>query len=407
MRLLFATDYYAPLIGGATRAFEQLAVRLVDGGHEVTVATAWQRGTLPEESRDGVTVRRLRDLGSRIPGTSADEARHTPPPYPDPELVLRLRKIIANVSPDLVYAFGWIGYSLSVALRGADVPLLLSVRDYGNICPKRSLVRHGADCSGPEWGKCLACAPELYGSAKGVVATAGVLGGRRLLRARANAVQSCSNFAESRVLTSLGGDWPRRYVIPDFRDAPDCGTRLPDGLPSDPFILYVGALRDIKGVRVLLSAYESLKAPKPPLVLIGARAPETPKTFPDGVTVLPPASNSEILATWDRALFGVAPSVLAEPLGNVVHEAMSRGKPVIGTSPGGHADMIDDGVNGMLVPGGDRQALAAAIERMASDDTLRACLGAAAVSAAEAFSAATVFPRFLEMFVREASASAQ
>jgi glycosyltransferase involved in cell wall biosynthesis len=407
MRLLFVTDYYAPLVGGATRAFEQLAVRMAEAGHQVTVATAWQRGTAAEESREGVTVHRLRDLGSRIPGTSVDDLRHTPPPYPDPELVLRLRGVLRRADPDLVYVFGWITYSLCVALVGNDTPVVFSVRDYGNICPKRSLVRKGQGCSGPGWGKCLACAPELYGPAKATIATAGVLGGRRLIRRRATATQSCSSFAEAMVLSRLDprGDarWRRRYVIPDFRDQPGAAS-LPDGLPAEPFILYVGALRDIKGVRVLVEAYEMLAAPRPPLVMIGSRAPETASSFPDGVTVLPPVSNASVLAAWDRALFGVAPSVLAEPLGNVVHEAMSRGKPVIGTTPGGHADMIDDGVNGMLVPGGDVGALTSAMSELVSDGDLRARLGSAAAPAAEAFSAVEVFPRFAAMFEREARA---
>jgi glycosyltransferase involved in cell wall biosynthesis len=410
MRLLFVTDYYAPLVGGATRAFEQLAVRMAAAGHQVTVATSWQRGAAAVEDREGVAVHRLRDLGSRIPGTSVDDLRHTPPPYPDPELVLRLRSVLRRADPDLVYVFGWITYSLCVALVGNDTPVVFSVRDYGNICPKRSLVRKGQGCSGPGWGKCLACAPELYGPAKAAIATAGVLGGRRLIRRRATATQSCSSFAEAMVLSSLdprgGARWRRRYVIPDFRDEP-VASSLPDGLPADPFILYVGALRDIKGVRVLVEAYEMLAAPRPPLVMIGSRAPETAASFPDGVTVLPPVSNASVLAAWDRALFGVAPSVLAEPLGNVVHEAMSRGKPVIGTTPGGHADMIDDGVNGLLVPAGDVDALTSAISELISDGDLRARLGSAAAPAADAFSAANVFPRFAAMFEQEARTSSR
>jgi glycosyltransferase involved in cell wall biosynthesis len=253
----------------------------------------------------------------------------------------------------------------------------------------------------------LACAPELCGPAKATIATAGVLGGRRLIRRRATATQSCSSFAEAMVLSNLdprgAARWHRHYVIPDFRDEPGA-TSVPDGLPADPFILYVGALRDIKGVRVLVEAYEMLAAPRPPLVMIGSRAPETAANFPEGVTVLPPVPNASVLAAWDRALFGVAPSVLAEPLGNVVHEAMSRGKPVIGTTAGGHADMIDDGVNGMLVPAGDVGALASAMSELVSDGDLRARLGSAAAPAADAFSAAEVFPRFAAMFEREARA---
>ena len=82
------------------------------------------------------------------------------------------------------------------------------------------------------------------------------------------------------------------------------------------------------------------------------------------------------MAMWERALFGVFPSKWPEPLATVVHEAMSNGRPVIGTTPGGHEDMIDDGETGFLVPGGDPDALAAAMARLIDDAALRERLGA-------------------------------
>lgn len=301
----------------------------------------------------------------------------------------------------MIYAFGWLTYSLCAALPRRHPPVILSIRDYGNICPKRSLVRDGRQCDGPGWRKCPPCGREIYGPLRTLLGTVGVLGGRWLIARRVSAVQSCSRFAETMVLQNLlapqAAAGLRRYVIPDFRDETGVGV-APSALPSEPFILYVGALRDIKGVRILLDAYERMHAPKPELVLLGSRAPETPTSFPAGVSVLPPVPNPDVLAAWDRALFGVAPSVLAEPLGNVIHEAMSRGKAVIGTFPGGHGDMIEDEVSGLLVPAGDVNALARAMDQLASDAQLRDRLGRTARQRAPAFTAQRVFPRFLEMF---------
>jgi glycosyltransferase involved in cell wall biosynthesis len=405
LKLLFVTDYYPPLRGGATRAFEQLASRMSERGHEVTVATATQPGAERYEVRDGIVVHRLPDFVSRIPGTSADPHRHTPPPFPDPELAWRLRRLVRQTAPDVIYAFGWIVYSLCAGLPRDHPRLLFSVRDYGNICPKRSLVRRGQGCSGPGWGKCATCAPELYGPVKGIVTTAGVLGGRHLLTRRMSAIQSCSRYAQDLVLENLPRPRPDEdslYVIPDFRDEAEPPGPIPPGVPEVPFILFVGALRQIKGINILLSAYARMAEPKPPLVLVGAAAPDTPAEFPADVVVLDAVTNPTVMAMWDRALFGVAPSLLPEPLGNVVHEAMSRGKVVIGTTPGGHADMIDDGVNGLLVPAGDEVALAAAMALLAADGDLRERLGTAARVKAEDFSAERVFPRFVDMFAREA-----
>ena len=94
------------------------------------------------------------------------------------------------------------------------------------------------------------------------------------------------------------------------------------------------------------------------MVLAGPLAPDTPESFPDGVTVLTSVPHPTVMAMWDRALFGVFPTKWPEALGNVVHEAMSRGRAVIGTRPGGHEDMIEDGETGLLVEAGNVEALA-------------------------------------------------
>jgi glycosyltransferase involved in cell wall biosynthesis len=62
----------------------------------------------------------------------------------------------------------------------------------------------------------------------------------------------------------------------------------------------------------------------------------------------------------------VAPSVWAEPYGLVAPEAILRGVPVIATRRGGFADSVDDGVTGLLVENGDADALARALDDVAS-----------------------------------------
>jgi glycosyltransferase involved in cell wall biosynthesis len=410
LRLLLATDSYPPLIGGATRAAELLATELCDRGHDVTVVTAWQRDAPAVEERRGVTVHRVKGLTLRMPWLSDDPFRQTPPPFPDPEMTWRIRRLIKRLKPDLVHSYGWLTYSCAAALLGADVPLLISTRDYSNTCALRTLVRDEEVCSGPGVGKCLACAGRFYGQPKGVVAVAGVLGGRSLIRSRLAGVHSVSHYVQDhtrRFLLGPGATQVVEAVLPDF--APDHDATLPDpkilaALPDSPFILFVGALRRIKGLQPLLSAHALLRG-APPLVLIGTKAPDTPE-IPASVTVLHNVPHATVLAAWDRALFGVAPSILPEPLGNVIHEAMGRGRPVIGTRPGGHGEMIEDGENGLLVPAGDVGALADAMQLLLDDRELRERLGNAARSIAPRFTAEAVMPGFEKLYQQVASAGA-
>lgn len=74
----------------------------------------------------------------------------------------------------------------------------------------------------------------------------------------------------------------------------------------------------------------------------------------------------------------VLPSVAAEGLPLSVLEAMSTGLPVIATDIAGVPEVIADCENGLLVPPGDVEALAAAIERLVRNEAQRQSLGLAA-----------------------------
>jgi glycosyltransferase involved in cell wall biosynthesis len=119
--------------------------------------------------------------------------------------------------------------------------------------------------------------------------------------------------------------------------------------------------------------------------------------MPESVVILKNLTPDEVMAAWRRALFGVAPSVWPEPLGNVIHEGMSSGRPVIGTVPGGQTEMIVHNENGLLVPSGSVDALAAAMQRLIDDSALRQRLGDAALRDAERFTKARQLPRFVAM----------
>jgi glycosyltransferase involved in cell wall biosynthesis len=71
---------------------------------------------------------------------------------------------------------------------------------------------------------------------------------------------------------------------------------------------------------------------------------------------------------------------------------------VIGTTPGGHCDMIVDGETGLLVRPGDVRALRRAMEFLLADAPRRERMGRAAKERACRFSADNVIPRFFEAF---------
>ncbi|MFE3258725.1 glycosyltransferase family 4 protein [Nocardia sp. NPDC059091] len=71
-------------------------------------------------------------------------------------------------------------------------------------------------------------------------------------------------------------------------------------------------------------------------------------------------------------------SVLPEPFGQVVVEGMRAGCAVIATRPGGPEEIVEPGVNGLLVTAGDRTELTRALDTLIADQELRVKLADAA-----------------------------
>ena len=92
-----------------------------------------------------------------------------------------------------------------------------------------------------------------------------------------------------------------------------------------------------------------------------------------------PGTTSDMTAEWARASVAVLAS-RAEGYPLVLQEAMSAGVPPISYDcPSGPREIITHDVDGLLVPPGSKAALAAAMLRIATDDSLRSRLGAGAL----------------------------
>jgi glycosyltransferase involved in cell wall biosynthesis len=69
-------------------------------------------------------------------------------------------------------------------------------------------------------------------------------------------------------------------------------------------------------------------------------------------------------------------------MGRVIIEAFCRARPVVASNVGGIRDLVEDGVNGLLVEPGDTETLATALVRVLSDRELAERLAAGAQAGA-------------------------
>lgn len=161
---------------------------------------------------------------------------------------------------------------------------------------------------------------------------------------------------------------------------------LPQNSPRGLVILSVGrwdAPERYKGVDELVGALALLRPSFPNLFLVAVgEGNDLPRLrrfasdlgLADSVRFLENLSRAELAACYAAADIFALPST-GEGYSLVFLEAMAFGKPVVGAACGGPTDLIQDGINGLLVPPGHAPALAQALSRLLGDAALRAKLG--------------------------------
>lgn len=179
--------------------------------------------------------------------------------------------------------------------------------------------------------------------------------------------------------------WP---LNPDFL----CLTQtadlpLPPAFPSGKVILTIGraaASEQYKGTDDLIRAVSQLRTEFPDLHLVaiggGDDLPRLQRLASElggarNVAFLPRLSREQLAACYARADVFAMPSA-GEGFGLVFLEAMAFGKPLVAAACGGALDLIQDGLNGLLVVPRDPVALTTTLRRLLGDLSLRSKLGA-------------------------------
>jgi glycosyltransferase involved in cell wall biosynthesis len=154
--------------------------------------------------------------------------------------------------------------------------------------------------------------------------------------------------------------------------------------PGDQVIGSIGRIEPQKRFDILIDAVAALlpKHPRLKLIIAGAGGQSAfiehyaATHLPAGVPLL--LGHREDVARLHHAFDCYVQSSSYEGTSNSLLEAMAMETPIVATDVGGTNEMIEDGVHGLIVPSGDVNALAAAIDRVLSDRAAAAGRAAAA-----------------------------
>lgn len=276
----------------------------------------------------------------------------------------RVRAAVAAHRPQVMHVhntFAAASPSVYSAAAAHSVPVVQTLHNYRLICPVATLFRDGhvcTDCVGraiPWPAVAHSCVRESRSQSAVAATTISVHRALGTFARRIDTYVALTSF-QRQLMVDGGLPAAAIRVIPNFLE-PDPGAEV--GPRSG--ILYVGRLSEEKGIAALVGA----AAREPGILRVAGSGPLQPmvdQAAAEGaIKGLGPLEPSSVFDEMRRALAVIVPSICFEGFPVVVVEAYATGTPVIASRIGSLAEIVEDGVTGLLVVPGDPAALA---ERM-------------------------------------------
>jgi glycosyltransferase involved in cell wall biosynthesis len=272
----------------------------------------------------------------------------------------RVSTAIAGSDPQVVHVhntFPAASPSVYAAAAASGIPVIQTLHNYRFVCPSATVFRDGhacTDCVGRSipWPAVLhACVRDSRPQSLVSAATLTFHRARGTFNG-INAFIALTSFQRD-VMIRGGLPADRIRVIPNFLE-PDPGI----GRGERNGVVFAGRLSAEKGVAGLVEAASTVRGvirivgdgPLAALVEGAASAGE--------IAYLGPLPHSAVLDELRRAIAVVVPSIWFEGLPLVVLEAFASGTPVIASRIGSLAELIEEGVTGLLAEPEDGADLA-------------------------------------------------
>lgn len=380
MRVVFLTHNFPRYPGDAAGSFLlRLAIALRDVDVDVRVVAPAAADVAPNDVIEGIAVSRF---------------RYAP----------RARETIAytgNMAADVRGSWGARGALLGMIAAGARAASRECVRHRAELLHAHWWFPAGLSATLPLAPRTLPLVVTSHGSdvrLGGATAMGRTLFAR--VARRADAYTFVSRWLREQVATFH--DLPGAEVAP-MPVATDVFTPPPAGGPRAG-LLFVGRLNAQKGPAELLRASARQRTPTE-LTFVGdgpdaasLRALAESLGVAARVRWSSAVPQTQLAALYRAAAALVVPST-DEGLGLVAVEAQLCETPVVAFASGGLTDVVADGTTGLLVPPGDTDALAAALDRVGADHDLARALGTGGRAAAMGrFAPAAVASRYRAVY---------
>lgn len=270
-----------------------------------------------------------------------------------------LNTLINRFRPDIIHAhntFPLISPSLLWAAKRHNVPVVQTLHNFRLLCAQAMFLRDGhvcQDCLGrlPWRGIARKCYRGSTAASATLVATLALHRALRTYQTKVTRYIALNEFCRSKFIE--GGLPPERIAVkPNFVATVDAP---PENITRTG-ALFVGRLSQEKGIDVLRSTFEKLADIK--ITVAGDGPARTTLADCPTIALLGQIDAHEVLALMKRSSYLVMPSIWFENFPRTIVEAFACGLPVIASRLGAMADIIRDGITGLLFEPGSAEDLA-------------------------------------------------
>jgi len=368
-----------PAAGGEVSSY-YLAKHLADAGHQVFVVTRLPVNQKPRTTKNGNLIVFYILSDPKIPikpnvYTGLNWASNIP----------QLTSIIEHIKPDIVHSYSIDMISrIRIATSDLKIPAVATINNHFLTCPFLHLDLAGdicIKCTPATLAKCLTRrVPDRFAAAEKIM---------QLIRknfARGYNHYTVLSQSHKVILMQYGFPPSKITVIPNFIDVQEFQVRAKKyaeeieqnlKLPkTKPIVTYVGYLREQKGVKYLIQVIPQILREHPDayflIVGLGPQRNEliqlaTKTGVAEKTLFVEYIDPEKIPAVYYKSTIIVFPSIWPEPLGRVHLEAFAVEKPIVATNVGGIPEIVQNNVNGLLVPPKDSTRLAEAINTLLAD----------------------------------------
>lgn len=294
-----------------------------------------------------------------------------------------LAKLLDTHPPDVAHLhniYHQLTLSLLDELSRRRIPTVMTMHDWKVACPAYTLFTEGQPCRRCPSGSVLHAVRhrcvKSSAPASAIAATEAWITRRRGSYGKVQRFIAPSRFAVE--IAALGGIEKRRVAhVPNFLPDDEMNIEMRD-IRAGPRLLYAGRLEETKGIRNLLQAFAQVGVPAS--LRIAGRGPMEAEVRAAAardlrISYLGALPRTELYEELEASRAVVLPSLYEDNGPLIILEAQARARAMIVTNRGGPPEFVHHEETGLVVDPVRIDALAAAMERLASDWELAVKLG--------------------------------